>query len=73
MTAATEQLVQRICRLPDLDKLALVDRILTDLDHPDPDMDKVWAEEARKRWKAYREGRIRAIPYAKVMAKYRRP
>jgi hypothetical protein len=72
MTATAEQLVRRIRRLPDLDKLAIVDSILTDLDQPDPDVDKVWAEEARKRWKAYRAGRLRAIPYAKVMAKYRR-
>jgi len=59
--------------LPDLDKLAVVDRILTDLDQPDPVVDKVWGEEARKRWEAYRQGRVQAIPYAKVMAKYRQP
>jgi hypothetical protein len=73
MTATAEQLVHRIRGLPDLDKLAIVDRILADLDHPDPEVDKVWAEEARKRWQAYRAGRLRPIPYAKVMAKYRRP
>jgi hypothetical protein len=73
MTAATEQLVERIRSLPDLDKLALIDRLLSDLDQPDPDIDRVWAEESRKRWKAYREGRVRAVPYSKVMAKYRRP
>ncbi|TSA48174.1 MAG: hypothetical protein D4R56_00910 [Deltaproteobacteria bacterium] len=35
------------------------------------DLDKIWAEEAKKRWAAYKEGRLKAIPYDEVMARYR--
>lgn len=73
MTVSAEQLAQRIRRLPDLDRLPIVDRILADFDQPDPRIDGVRADETRKRRKAYRAGRVRAVPYAKVMAKYRRP
>lgn len=53
------------------DKAMLVDMILTKLDRPDSELEKIWAEEATKRWAAYKEGRLKAIPYDEVMARYR--
>jgi len=55
-----------------LDKAMLVDMILAKLDRPDPELDKMWAEEATKRWAAYKEGRLKAIPYDEAMARYRK-
>ena len=49
----------------------LVDMILSKLDQPDMELEKIWAEEAAKRWAAYREGRLKSIPYDEVMARYR--
>jgi hypothetical protein len=45
--------------LPDVEKLGLVEAVLTDLDKPDPEIDEVWAEEARKRWAGYKPARSR--------------
>lgn len=50
MKTAAEKLISEIHSLPDVEKLQLVDAILSDLDKPDPEIDRVWAEEARKRW-----------------------
>jgi len=55
-----------------MDKVRLVDTILADLDKPDPEIDRVWAEEARKRRAAYKAGRIPTVSYETVMAKHRR-
>jgi putative addiction module component (TIGR02574 family) len=55
-----------------LDKAMLVDMILAKLDRPDPELDKMWAEEATKRWAAYKKGRLKAIPYDEAMARYRK-
>lgn len=71
MTKAASKLAAEIQGLPDADKLQLVDAILADLDKPDPEIDRVWAEEARKRWTAYKTGRSRAVSYASVMARHR--
>ena len=71
MAKTAEQLSAEIHDLPDIEKLRLVDTILADLDKPDPEIDKVWAEEARKRWAAYKADRITTVPYETVMAKYR--
>jgi putative addiction module component (TIGR02574 family) len=72
MTKTTAKLVSEIQSLPDVEKLRLVDAILADLDKPDPEMDRIWAEEARKRWAAYKAGRIPTVSYEEVMTKHRR-
>jgi putative addiction module component (TIGR02574 family) len=72
MTFSAERLVSEIRALPEEDKLRLLDAILTDLDRPDPSIDQTWAVEARKRWKAYKEGQLATISYDELMAKYRR-
>ena len=70
MSTTADKLASEIRALPDAEKLRLVDAILTDLDKPDPEIDRVWAEEARKRWAAYKAGRIPTVSYEDVMAKH---
>lgn len=71
MSTTTDKLASEIRALPDAEKLRLVDAILTDLNKPDPEIDRIWAEEARKRWAAYKAGKIPTISHEEVMAKYR--
>lgn len=73
MTTSTEKLAEEIRSLSDMEKLHLVETILTDLDKPDPDIDRIWADEARKRWAAYLGGRTAAEDYQTVMGKYHHP
>jgi len=49
MATQADKLVSEIRALPEEEKLRLLDAILTDLDKPDPEIDHVWAVEARKR------------------------
>jgi putative addiction module component (TIGR02574 family) len=72
MSTSADKWVSQIKDLPDVEKLRLVDAILTELDKPDPEIDRIWAEEARKRWVDYKAGRISTVSYEEVMAKYRR-
>lgn len=71
MTKLAKKLASEIHSLPDTEKLRLVDAILTDLDKPDPEIDRIWAEEACKRWAAYKAGRIPTTSYQEIMNKYR--
>ena len=57
MAIGTDELIGKIKELSDEEKL-LVDVILTDLNKRDAKMDRVWADEARKRWEAYKAGKI---------------
>ena len=72
MTTSAKRLESEIQALSDLEKLRLVDVILTDLDKPDPELDRIWAEEAGKRLAAYKSGRIPSVSYQDVMEKHRR-
>lgn len=72
MAKTIDQLTAEIQALPDTEKLQLVDAILQDLDKPDPEIDRVWADEARKRWAAYKAGEVPTVDYETVMAKHRR-
>lgn len=71
MSTTADKIASQIKKLPDVEKLRLVDAILTELDRPDPEIDRVWADEARKRWAAYKEGRMTTVSYEDVMAKHR--
>jgi putative addiction module component (TIGR02574 family) len=71
MSTTADKLASEIQALPNVEKLRLVEAILTDLSKPDPEIDRVWAEEARKRWAAYKAGSIPSVSYEEVMAKYR--
>jgi putative addiction module component (TIGR02574 family) len=73
MVRTKDDLYVRIHSLPDLEKLRLVDEILTQLDKPDLELDRIWAEEARKRWDAYKAGRLKTVSYEEVMVPHRRP
>ncbi|MBF0140762.1 MAG: addiction module protein [Magnetococcales bacterium] len=60
-------------KLPPLARLELVDAILSSLDEPNQEIDRLWSQEAEERLAAYRRGEMKAIPLAEVLAKYRTP
>ena len=70
MATINKELDAKIRSLPDNAKLELVDSILMQLDKPDPEIDRIWAEEARSRWKAYKAGKVEAVSYEQVMKKH---
>ena len=71
MAKKIEKLAEKIHELSDIEKLRLVEVILKELDKPNPEIDRVWAVEARKRWAAYKAGRVPTVSYESVMAKHR--
>ena len=63
MAIDTEKLLSEIRALPEEDRLRLLDAILTDIETSDPEIDKVWVAEVRRRWEAYKEGRLETVSY----------
>jgi len=72
MATQADKLVSEIRALPEEEKLRLLEIILTELDIHDPEIDEVWAREARKRWSAYKAGRLETIGYEELMTRYKR-
>jgi putative addiction module component (TIGR02574 family) len=73
MAKTVEKIAEDVRELTDVEKLRLVDTILSDLDKPDPEIDRIWADEARKRWAAYKAGKVPAVSYESVLDRHRQP
>jgi putative addiction module component (TIGR02574 family) len=70
MSAAKDELLSKIKELPEDEKLEIVDAILTDLHQSSSSLDRVWAEEAQKRWTAYKAGKIETVSHEEVFNKH---
>ena len=71
MATNTDKLLSEIRALPEEERIRLLDAILSDLETPDPTIDAVWTDEARKRWEAYKAGKIGTVAYEDLIRKYK--
>ena len=69
MATTDDKLVSEFRALPAEEKLRLLDMIFTEMDTPDPEIDEIWANEARKRWKAYKAGKVNTVSYDEVISR----
>ena len=58
----TKELLDEAMKLKPEERFSLVESLIKSLDEPDKKLDEIWAEEAGKRLKAYREGTLEGIP-----------
>lgn len=72
MATDTDKLLSEIRALPDVERARLIDALLTEIETPDPEIDRIWAEEARRRWQAYKEGRLETVSYEDLKDSYKR-
>ncbi|MEO5354077.1 MAG: addiction module protein [Magnetococcus sp. XQGC-1] len=71
MNDSAAAIEEQACKLSPSARMELVDAILSSLDEPDQEMDRLWSQEAEERLVAYRRGEMKAIPLDEVLAKYR--
>ena len=55
---STKEILNEALKLKPEERFTLVESLIKSLDEPDKELDEIWAEEAEKRLKAYREGRL---------------
>jgi putative addiction module component (TIGR02574 family) len=66
-----KKIISEVESLPVEERAFVVDSILRTLNPPDPDIDRKWAEVARRRLEEMRSGRVRTISGDQVFAKVR--
>ena len=59
---STKVLLDEAMKLKPEDRFTLVEGLIKSLDEPDKKLDEIWAEEAEKRLKAYRDGKLKGVP-----------
>lgn len=63
---STAEIVEQALKLAPADRFDLVDQVLHSLDRPDPEIDRIWIEEAQRRLLAYRTGKVKGIPAEEI-------
>lgn len=63
---STKELLDEAMKLKPEERLTLVEGLIKSLDEPDKKLDEIWTEEAEKRLKAYREGKLEGIPMEEI-------
>ena len=70
MNAHVKKLSDQIRKLSPDEQAVLIDELLGNLHHRvDPEIEKAWAEEAQRRWRAYLQGGVKTVPADQVFAK----
>ena len=73
MSSKFDELTKPIRAHPDRERVELVRVLIDDLDPgKDPDVEKLWLEEAERRYAQYLRGEVEAIPGDEVMAEARK-
>jgi putative addiction module component (TIGR02574 family) len=68
MNAKIKALSEQARKLTPEERIELIEDLQRSLHPTDPEIDRLWAEEARDRLEAYRRGEIDAIPFEEVIA-----
>ncbi len=73
MNARATSLADEAEQLPPADRIEIVERLLSSLDKPDPEIDNAWADEAERRLDEYLAGGVAGLDAEEVLAKYLKP
>ena len=60
------EILEQALRLKPEERFVVVEGLLKSLDVPDQELDQIWAEEAVRRLRAYRDGKLRAVSMDEV-------
>ncbi|MFT3743281.1 MAG: addiction module protein [Pyrinomonadaceae bacterium] len=60
------EILEQALKLKPDEKYRVVEGLLNSLDVPDSELDEIWADEAERRLKAYREGRLGSVSMEEV-------
>ena len=63
---STRELLGEEIKLKPEERFTLVEGLIKSLDEPDKKLDEIWAEESKKRLKAYREGKLEGVPMEEI-------
>ncbi len=66
---STKEIIEQAECLPFEERAYVVDSLLKTLNHPDPEIDRKWAEVANRRLEELRSGRVKPVPAEEVCAK----
>ena len=67
----TQAILKEALHLRPSERLQLVEYLVNSLDKPDEEIEKAWAEEAEKRYKVYKEGKVKTYELREIAERYK--
>ena len=67
----TNMILKEALNLSPAERLRLIEALSNSLNKPDESIEKIWAEESEKRYKALEEGRIKVVAFEEVIQRYK--
>lgn len=67
----TKSVFEDALKLRPAERLQLIEMLSRSLNKPDENVEKIWAEESEKRYKALEEGRIKTIELKDIIERYK--
>ena len=61
-----KSILEQALKMRPADKFLIIEGLLCSLDEPDKTIDEIWAAEAEKRLKAYKEGKLETVVFEEV-------
>lgn len=58
---SNKDILEMAMKLKPAERFLIIEGLIKSLDEPDKKIDEIWAEEAEKRLKAYRDGKLETI------------
>jgi putative addiction module component (TIGR02574 family) len=63
---SSKDVLEQALKLKPEERFMVVEGLIKSLDEPDSSLDAIWADEAEKRLKAYRAGKVEGIPMEEI-------
>lgn len=67
----TKSVLKDALQLRPAERLQLIEMLTRSLNKPDENIEKIWSEEAEKRYKALVEGKIKTITINEIIERYK--
>ncbi len=67
----TKSIFQDALKLSPAEKLRLIEMLTKSLSKPDEEIEKIWAEESERRFKALEEGKLKTYAINEIIERYK--
>jgi len=67
-----KELEKSTLKLNVIEKIRLIEKLISSLDKPDPEIEKSWVKEVEARFFAYEKGNLKTTPFEDVVKNLKR-
>ena len=67
----SKKILEDALHLRPAERLQLIESLAESLDVPDEKINMIWAVESEKRYQALKEGKVKTVPLAEIIQRYK--